>query len=196
MNVIVRYLSTFGLTGLSQEAAVILGALIGVTGGLVRLRWRDRQRKSRLRQALWSEMKQMVAECQRHAGNLKNQRVSEEVTVPHDFIVRTAYDSNASDVGLLSREEVERVTEFYSVAEVVQRRISTLEKQSTTQRGTAKAFRREFLEMHTKMNAAIRTIEEHARKDLGRRPELQSIEHGDDDIEATMDHLLEVDSAD
>lgn len=180
------------LTGLSQEFAVILGAVLGVAGGLVRLRYRNRNSRRRLRQALHSEMTGMIDPVQRTASRLKNRRVSESLELPNDFVVRTAYEANASALGSLSTEEVRAVTEFYSLAVVVQRRIARYEDEASIPLGTAKALRQEIIRLNGELNAAIRAVEENSDVDLGTRPGLDSIRLDESDLEETTARVLDV----
>lgn len=143
----------------SSEAAVLLGAFIGATGSLGTLYLRRRQERRHLRIALRSEILSMASKIDQHAQRLAEERPHPKLRIPTNVIVAEIYSNNSDKIGILSKEEVETVTEFYSQCSIVERRINECADKDRLQFGSAEAFRRDYIKLQNAMKSALREIE-------------------------------------
>lgn len=146
-----------GFLGIGIDSAII-GAFIGVLGSLLVLGVRHQIRKRRLRKAIRAEIKIMADDIYRYAETLSGKSPG-SIEIPPDSLVLTVYKNNASNIGLLSEDEVREITQFYALAESVKQRLSYLSESDTPPDYALRLLQRDLILLNNQKNTTILTIE-------------------------------------
>lgn len=142
-----------------DNITLLVGALIGVLGSLLVLGIRLQIRKRRLRKALREEIRTMSTDIHRYAESVSAKR-PEGVKAPPDTLVLTVYDSNTSDLGLLSGSEVQAVTQFYTLAQNTKQRLATLSDTDEPPVYELRLVQRDLIRLNNQKNTVLSMLED------------------------------------
>lgn len=92
--------------------AALIGAVATLFSGLLVYSRRKKDKRERLRTALIQEIEGMQGPIKGYSNTLQKMNGIPET----DIINTTIYENNADKIGILSEEEVEKVTDFYTHA--------------------------------------------------------------------------------
>lgn len=145
------------LLGINIDSAII-GAVIGVIGSFLVLALRHQLRKRRLRKALRAEIRTMAEDLYRYAETVAGKE-PDAIVVPPDPVLRTIFENNASELGMLSGKEVKQLTQFYGLAEAVRQRISTLSSESNPPAYELQVLRRDLIQLNNRKNSVLEALE-------------------------------------
>lgn len=145
-----------------DNVTLLVGALIGVIGSLLVLGIRLQIRKRRLRKALREEIRIMSTDIHRYAESV-SVKDPEGIEIPPDTLVSTVYESNTSDLGLLRGSEVMEVTQFYTLVQNIQRRLSKLNNTDEPPVHELRLIQRDLIRLNNQKNTVLSMLEDNIR---------------------------------
>lgn len=148
-------LGPFGIDNLVLLATAIIGL-----GGSYSIYWlRLRTRRRRLRKAIRGEIKAMAPSIYEKAQIMAAEDLESEFYIPTDPTIITVFSNNSGEIGLLSDDEVEEVTNFYTKAAVVRQRIQDLNTADKPTKASILQLREELIQLNNAKNSALSKIE-------------------------------------
>lgn len=113
--------------GIGDATATVITALLGFLGGLFSsfglFWWQGRVRRQSLRRALHRELEIPAAVFER-AARADPDSLGEQF---HAEIPTVVFESQADDIGLLSRDEIDPLVTYYSTARVAREQLRSLD---------------------------------------------------------------------
>lgn len=158
----------------AQTTTLVTGLLIGALATFL-ARWaivviETRKDRTRLRKALLEEVVTMSESIDEMAYLLKPMRPEgDAVQIPMDVLLTTVYESNVGRLGMLTDEEVEQVTSFYSQCEVVRRLLHDLSEKDEIRPGSVDLLRQNAIELQGKMVEVRQTLSGELEQELTAR---------------------------
>lgn len=160
--------------------SAIVGAIVGAALGLltsVLLNYLQRRnRRSSVREAFRSELTSVSPLLYTHASRANTRNVTSDIEIPVDPFVSTVYEANAGELGLLSKEEVTALTDYYTLAESISRRIQAYEEMSEIPIGTARKFQNDLATSNNKKNTAVELLSRKLGRDFERTGEYADLD--------------------
>jgi hypothetical protein len=139
---------------------VLLGtAVIGLAGSYVIYRLRLRTRRRRLRKALRGELKAMAPSIHEKARIMAAEDRDSDFYIPTDPTISTVFSNNPEEIGLLSDDEVVKLTDFYSKAAAVSQRIQNLNAVENPNKASVLQLREELIHINNSKNIALSELE-------------------------------------
>jgi hypothetical protein len=148
-------LGPFGIDNL----VLLATAVIGLTGSYVIYRLRLRTRRRRLRKALREEIKAMAPSIYEKARIMSAEDRDSDFYIPTDPAIMTVFSNNSGEIGLLSDDEVEELTDFYTKAAVVSQRIQNLNTVENPNRASILQLREDLIQLNNAKNSALSELE-------------------------------------
>lgn len=178
----------FGIDNL----VLLATAIIGLTGSYVIYRLRLRTRRRRLRKALRGEIKAMAPSIYEKARIMSAEDRDSDFYIPTDPTIMTVFSNNSGEIGLLSDDEVEEITDFYSKAAVVSQRIQNLNAIEDPNKASILQLREDLVRLNNAKNAALSELERALGVDLTTGDVYQDLEDpGFDYLEVLEEELDE-----
>jgi hypothetical protein len=144
----------------STFLGLFIPAVLGIFGSFA-VQWRRRESKrTKLRRALLGELESMYEMAKLDAAMYASE-MSPTTPPPANRLTTAVYDSNTDGVGLLTEEEIEAITEFYSTAHFVE---STIEAYSEGRLAdTIKAsYGPVLMQLTEELGTAIKILRKHS----------------------------------
>ena len=178
----------FGIDNL----VLLATAIIGLTGSYVIYRLRLRTRRRRLRKALRGEIKAMAPSIYEKARIMSAEDRDSDFYLPTDPTIMTVFSNNSGEIGLLSDDEVEEITDFYSKAAVVSQRIQNLNAIEDPNKASILQLREDLVRLNNTKNVALSELERALGVDLTTGNVYQDLEDpGFDYLEVLEEELDE-----
>jgi hypothetical protein len=178
----------FGIDNL----VLLATAIIGLTGSYVIYRLRLRTRRRRLRKALRGEIKAMAPSIYEKARIMSAEDRDSDFYLPTDPTIMTVFSNNSGEIGLLSDDEVEEITDFYSKAAVVSQRIQNLNAIEDPNKASILQLREDLVRLNNTKNVALSELERALGVDLTTGDVYQDLEDpGFDYLEVLEEELDE-----
>jgi hypothetical protein len=152
----------FGIDNL----VLLATAIIGLTGSYVIYRLRLRTRRRRLRKALRGEIKAMAPSIYEKARIMSAEDRDSDFYLPTDPTIMTVFSNTSGEIGLLSDDEVEEITDFYSKAAVVSQRIQNLNAIEDPNKASILQLREDLVRLNNTKNVALSELERALGVDL------------------------------
>lgn len=171
----------------TQTTTLVTGLLVGALATFL-ARWaivwiKACKERTRLRKALFEEVVAMSESIDEIANLLKPMRPEgDAVQIPTDVLLTTVYESNVGQLGMLSDEEVEQVTKFYSQCEVVRRLLNDLSEKDKVRPGSVDLLRQNAIELQGKMVEVRRTLSDKLDRERTKRYQRVDLVDLDDDL--------------
>lgn len=145
----------FGIDNL----VLLATAIIGLVGSYIIYRLRLRTRRRRLRKALRGEIRAMAPSIYEKARIMASEDRDSDFYIPTDPTVMTVFSNNSGEIGLLSDDEVEKVTRFYSNAAVVSQRIQNLNAVENPHKASVLQLREDLVQLNNSKNFTLSELE-------------------------------------
>ena len=159
------------------DLAIALSAVIGVYGSYALYKRRRRDTADQLRRALFAEMGQMGDQIYREAVQMKGSELVKSPSCPEESpITTTVYDTNAGELGRLTKHEIEATTSFYTKAKLVDRRIRRAVTEAEQSAIPLVYIRALLVELNNLNNDALDSVEanlEEVPVEVDRRSDLE-----------------------
>lgn len=145
---------------ISVDNLIILAtAVIGLLGSYTIYRLRLRTRRRRLRKALRGEIESMAPGVHEKARIMAAEDRDSDLYVPPNPVTATVFQNNSGELGLLSDQEVEKITAMYSRGSVVKQLVEHLDDQDDPRREMVLQLRTDLIKFNNSMNEALAEIE-------------------------------------
>lgn len=171
----------------AQMTTLVTGLFVGALAtffarlGIVKIK--TRKRRNRLRKALFEEVDAMSDNIDEIANLLKPMRPEgEAVQIPTDVLLTTVYKNTVENLGILSDDEVEKITNFYSQCEVVRRLLQDLPEKDRVQPGSVDHLRQNAIELQGKMVEVRKILSDKLDRDRSKRYQRVDLIELDEDL--------------
>lgn len=152
---------TFPLLG--EVGLIAIGAILGWMGKWGAYRLENRGRRNRLRDSLKAELEStiLIDEHVEHFGEDPDRIDGMKISAV-DFIPTHVYESQAADLGLLTRNEQEKIIGYYSFAKIVSAQTELLTRFKEEEGDEPEDYRKmheSMIELKNRKDDALKALE-------------------------------------